>query len=105
MTEKKIENANPRATSENTADTRNPEWESYAPSGHGRTDEQIRADVHAALSATDAGQPSSLRVTVLDGIVTLSGEVGDASKRSRICEKIRGVPSVREVRDQSQSRT
>jgi len=103
MTEKRIENTNPRATTENTADTRNPEWKSYAPSGHGQTDEQIRADVHAVLSETQIGQPSSLEVSVLDGIVTLSGEVNDASEWRRIREKIRSVPSVKDVRDQSKS--
>ncbi len=103
MADKPIENTSPRATSGNTADTRNPEWRSYAPSGRGQTDEQIRADVHAMLSEAGIGQPSSLQVTVLDGIVTLSGQVEDTHEQRRICEKIKGVPSVRDVRDESRT--
>jgi osmotically-inducible protein OsmY len=103
MAEKRIENNNPRATTERTADTRNPEWNSYSPEGEGRTDEQIRADVHAVLAETQVGQPSGLEVTVLDGIVTLSGQVEDASVQQRLCEKLREVPSVKDVRDQSKA--
>ena len=101
MAEKPIEKPKPNATSENTADTRNPEWGSYAPSGKGQTDEQIRADVHAVLSEAGIGRPSNLEVTVLDGIVTLSGQVEDASEQRRIRDKIKSVPSVKDVRDES----
>jgi hypothetical protein len=40
-----------------TADSRNPDWDTYVARGHGQTDEQIRADVHEALRlARDASR-------------------------------------------------
>lgn len=83
-----------------TADSRNPEWDNYAPDGHGRTDEQIRADVHEALRGEADQPPAGVSVSVGDGIVTLSGQIEDAGERRRLAELVRAVPSVKDVRDQ-----
>ena len=82
-----------------SADTRNPEWESYVPEGHGQSDEQIRADVQETLShERDLGATSTaLSVVVADGRVTLQGEVASRGVQQRLLELIRGVPSVRGV--------
>ncbi|MDB4988069.1 MAG: hypothetical protein JWN04_3247, partial [Myxococcaceae bacterium] len=77
---------------EHTADTRNPDWESYSPEGHGRTDEQIRADVHAALSGGAGAPDQTLSVSVEDGIVSLSGSVSSADERKKVLERVRSVP-------------
>lgn len=89
------------ATTKHTADTRNPDWDKYVPEGHGRTDEQIRADVHEALSSQSGLATGSLSVNVKDGLVTLSGKLGDSSASSAVVERIRAVPSVRDVRDET----
>jgi osmotically-inducible protein OsmY len=91
------------ATTEHTADTRNPDWNKYVPEGHGRTDEQIRADIHDVLSAHGGTDTTSLSIDVKDGLVTLGGKLGQGSASSSIVERIRAVPSVREVRDQTSS--
>jgi len=83
-----------------TADTRNPDWDKYSPEGQGRTDEQIRADVHEALRGEDGEDTSSLSISVGDGIVTLSGRVDSASEQQRLTELVKAVPSVKDVRDQ-----
>ncbi|MDB4973238.1 MAG: hypothetical protein JWN48_1579 [Myxococcaceae bacterium] len=88
---------------EHTADTRNPGWDSYSPSGQGRTDEQIRADVHAALTGVDGQKEQTLSVSVQDGIVTLSGRVKSRDLQQKVLEQVRAVPSVSEVRDQLQA--
>jgi len=85
------------------ADTRNPDWDAYVPDGQGRTDEQIRADVHAALAGDDGQPDQTLSVSVQDGIVTLSGRVSSADEQQKVLEQVRSVPSVKEVRDELQS--
>jgi len=88
------------STSEHTADTRNPDWDKYVPDGDGRTDEQIRADVHEALSAQGGAESGALSIDVKDGLVTLGG-VGEGSARTELIERIRALPSVRDVRYES----
>jgi osmotically-inducible protein OsmY len=90
-----------RATTEHTADTRNPEWKNYTPDGHGRTDEQIRADVHGVLERDPGASASGLALTVGDGIVTLSGSFRSEEERSQTIAAIRGIPSVKDLRDQT----
>ena len=87
---------------QHTADTRNPDWEKYAPDGQGRTDEQIRADVHQLLLESGESGGPTLSVSVGDGIVTLSGEVATQEDRQRVAELVRSVPSVKDVLDQMQ---
>ena len=91
-----------RDASAHSAPTRNPDWESYTPDGHGRTDEQIRADIHQVLSSDPAR--SAVAVTVADGMVTLTGEFVDDADRQRLCEDLRDLPSVRGLNDQSSVR-
>jgi osmotically-inducible protein OsmY len=86
-------------TRTHTADTRNPEWPQYKPEGQGRTDEQIRADVHEALFGTEPKQDAELSLSVADGCVTLRGRVG-AGEKDRIIERVRSVPSVKDVRSE-----
>jgi osmotically-inducible protein OsmY len=93
---------------DHTADTRNPDWDKYVPEGKGRTDEQIRADVHEALAGAggadaSGGATQSLSVSVQDGIVTLSGRLPGESAQQKVLEQVRAVPSVKEVRSQLQS--
>src|SRR4051812_33657121 len=83
-----------------TADTRNPDWDKYAPEGHGRTDEQIRADVHEALRGEADKDPAGVSVSVGDGIVTLRGQIADEGERRRLAELVRAVPSVKDVKDE-----
>jgi osmotically-inducible protein OsmY len=80
------------------ADTRNPDWDKYSPDGHGRTDEQIRADVHDALRDKGGELADSLSVSVGDGVVTLSGKVTSESDQQRLTELVRGIPSVKDLR-------
>ena len=88
-------------TSGHTADTRNPDWDKYVPEGQGRTDEQIRADVHQALLSENGSKTSSMSISVQDGIVTLAGSVDSDSEQQRLTELVRAVPSVKDVRDQT----
>jgi len=88
------------STRTHTADTRNPDWDKYKPEGHGRTDEQIRNDVQQALVGEDGKQTTGLSVSVGDGIVTLGGRVESQDEQRRLTELVRGVPSVKEVRDE-----
>jgi osmotically-inducible protein OsmY len=83
-----------------TADTRNPDWDKYSPDGRGRTDEQIRADVHEVLRGGGQTAPEGVSISVGDGIVTLSGRVSDSSERQRLTELVRSVASVKDVKDQ-----
>lgn len=78
-------------------DSNHPDWEKYKAEGHGRTDEQIRADVHEVLQKAAPSQ-SSLELEVADAIVTLKGDHAD---RDKLVERIRAVPSVKDVRTQS----
>lgn len=89
-------------TRTHTADTRNPEWPSYAPKGEGRTDEQIRADVHQALMKLQDTSGKSFTIEVKDGIVTLGGRVDDQTDRKQLEQLVRSVDSVRDFRDQLQ---
>lgn len=89
------------ATTKHTADTRNPDWDKYVPEGHGRTDEQIRADVHDALRTQSDVDTGALSIDVRDGLVTLSGKLSNGAASKTVVERIRAVPSVREVRDQT----
>jgi osmotically-inducible protein OsmY len=88
---------------DHTADSRNPDWEKYVADGKGRTDEQIRADVHAAISAGGGGGAQTLSVSVQDGVVTLEGKLAGDAAQQQVLEKVRSVPSVREVLNQLQS--
>jgi osmotically-inducible protein OsmY len=101
---KPIKPATSDATTTHTADTRNPDWNKYVPEGHGRTDEQIRADIHQALSSESELDTGSLTIEVQDGLVTLNGQLGEGSASSTVIERIRAVPSVRDVRDQTGAR-
>lgn len=98
---KPIQSAASDATTAHTADTRNPDWNKYVPDGHGRTDEQIRADIHQVLSSQTDLDTGSLSIEVQDGLVTLSGKLGEGAASSTVVDRIRVVPSVREVRDQT----
>ncbi len=89
------------ATVSHTADTRNPGWDSYVTHGHGRTDEQVRADVQQLMiddSDKIGDNSTALSISVEDGIVTLEGEVRSEEAQQRLVESIRAVPSVRDVR-------
>ncbi|MET0343773.1 MAG: BON domain-containing protein [Polyangiales bacterium] len=97
------DDANQASTKTHTADTRNPEWESYAPKGEGRTDEQIRADVHQALVKQKDASGQALSIEVKDGVVTLSGRIDGDQRRQEVEKLVRSVPSVRDFRDQLQS--
>jgi osmotically-inducible protein OsmY len=84
-----------------TANTRNPNWPSYAPQGHGHTDEQIRADVHEVLLTSEAsGEGNSLSITVDDGMVTLVGSVRSADARAELVDRVRSLEAVKEVKDE-----
>jgi osmotically-inducible protein OsmY len=82
-----------------SADTRNPDWDSYVPEGHGRTDEQIRADVQEKLSTEKdlSATSTALAIVVADGRVTLQGEVASRGVQQRLLDLIRSVPSVKGV--------
>lgn len=82
---------------DHTADSRNPDWDKYVPEGEGKTDEQIRADIHAAIS-----DEQGVSVSVQDGIVTLSGKLAGNTAQEKLLEQVRAVPSVKEVRSQLQ---
>jgi osmotically-inducible protein OsmY len=90
-----------KAGNAGSADLRNPDWDAYVPEGHGRTDEQVRADVQERLStAEDLGERTrALSISVGNGIVTLEGEVESATMQQRLLELIRAVPSVKGVED------
>jgi osmotically-inducible protein OsmY len=90
----------PNDNREQASQTRNPDWDSYVPHGQGRTDEQIRADVHELL-ASEAKSPSqTLSISVQDGMVILSGEVASPNEQRRLTDIVKGVPSVKGVKDQ-----
>lgn len=82
---------------ENKDTTRNPNWDSYVPEGHGHTDEQIRADLHEALAKESRVQTSALSISIADGVVTLRGEVSSPDEQRRLTEIVRAVPSVKSV--------
>ena len=69
----------------------------YVADGHGRTDEQIRADVHERLMTEAAASVSGLSLSVKDGIVTLQGEVQSLADQQRVSNLVREVPSVKRV--------
>lgn len=78
-------------------DSNHPDWQAYRPEGHGRTDEQIRADVHELLQK-ESGSHGQLDLEVAEGIVTLKGKLeGEAD----LLERIRAIPSVKGARTQS----
>lgn len=85
--------------------TRNPDWKSYTPEGHGRTDEQIRADIHEEISRQAHPSERALSVTVADGFVTLDGTFDDQDAHDALCKTIRAVPSVKGLRDSSRRRS
>jgi osmotically-inducible protein OsmY len=70
----------------------------YVPDGHGRTDEQIRADVHQLLGK-EAQNISGLFLSVQDGVVTLQGEVQSHADQQRVSQQIRALPSVKSLDD------
>ena len=71
--------------------------EAYVPDGHGRTDEQIRADVHELLTTQAAQSVNGWSLSVRDGVVTLQGEVLSQSEQQRMSDLIRNLPSVKRV--------
>ena len=85
-----------------TADSRNPDWESYAPKGKGRTDEQIRADVHQKLMRLRETPARNLIIEVSDGAVTLRGHVESEAQRANLEKVVRSVRSVHELHDRLQ---
>lgn len=93
--------ANGKDNRSHTADSRNPDWDKYVPEGHGRTDEQIRADVHEALRSYGK-ELGTVGISVGDGIVTLTGQVASANDQQSLTELIRNVPSVRDVQNRVQ---
>lgn len=99
---KPIEAVPADATTKHTADTRNPGWDKYVPEGEGVTDEQIRADVHEALAGDDALSSGSLSVSVKDGLVTLAGQATPQTVK-QLVDKVRALPSVRDVRDETKA--
>lgn len=90
-------------TETHTADSRNPDWDSYAPKGKGRTDEQIRADVHQKLTKLRGTIPArNLSIEVQNGVVTLRGYVDGETQRMKLEKLVRSVRSVHELRDELQ---
>lgn len=85
-----------------TADSRNPDWESYAPKGKGRTDEQIRADVHQKLIGARDAPARNLSIEVCEGAVTLRGHVDSEAQRAKLEKLVRSVRSVQELHDRLQ---
>jgi osmotically-inducible protein OsmY len=69
----------------------------YVPDGRGRTDEQIRADVHELLTTQASQIVRGLSLSVKDGVVTLRGEVQSQAEQERVSNIIRGLPSVKHV--------
>lgn len=69
----------------------------YVPSGHGVTDEQIRADVHALITSQGEQPVQGLTISVKDGVVTLEGTVKDEAQVESLAERIEGVQSVKRV--------
>jgi hypothetical protein len=82
------------------AGTTNPDWDAYVPKGQGRTDEQIRADVHELLMKEDGERTTGLSVSIEAGVATLRGRVRGASERQRLLARVREVPAVKDVVDQ-----
>jgi osmotically-inducible protein OsmY len=70
----------------------------YVPDGHGRTDEQIRADVHELLTR-ERQTIKGLALSVRNGIVTLQGELDGQVDAQRLAQLIGALPSVRGVED------
>lgn len=79
-------------------------WESVkdffgvGPKGYSRSDDRIREDVSEALTRDRAVDASEIEVSVMSGIVTLRGNVGDKwmKRRAEDCaEEITGVKNVR----------
>jgi hypothetical protein len=68
------------------------------PRNYRRSDDRIREDVCELLTDDDEVDASDVEVNVSDGVVALSGTVGDrgAKRRAeRIAESVRGVRDVR----------
>jgi hypothetical protein len=82
------------------AGTTNPDWNSYVPRGEGRTDEQIRADIHQKLAQESGEHTRGLSIEVTSGTVTLRGGATTQAERQRIVALVRSIHSVREVNDQ-----
>jgi osmotically-inducible protein OsmY len=78
-------------------DSNHPDWQQYHPEGHGRTDEQIRADVHELLQR-ESGAHKQLDLEVADGVVTLKGTL---QGETDLLERIRAIPSVKSARAQA----
>lgn len=68
--------------------------------GHAHSDEQIRTHIQQRLLKERAPRASHLLVSVGQGVVTLRGEVEDEAERKRLTDIVRGVGSVRELRDE-----
>ena len=74
----------------------------YVPDGHGRTDEQIRADVHELLTREAQGI-QGLSLSVKNGVVTLQGELHSQADSQRLTQLSRSLPSVKGVEDKLRS--
>ena len=67
--------------------------------GCSQTDPGITTAVKSKLAADDTVKAYRIDVDTKDGVVTLSGEVDNATAKSRAVEVARGVKGVREVVD------
>jgi osmotically-inducible protein OsmY len=65
--------------------------------GVSRPDDAVARDAAAALRATRTLRGAHLRLTVQDGIVTLTGSVADVSDWAEASRAARGAPGVRAV--------
>lgn len=72
--------------------------------GHTHSDEVIRSHIQQRLTKERAPRASRLIVSVGEGVVTLRGEVDDEIERRRLLDMVREVPSVRELRDELETR-
>jgi len=69
------------------------------------TDDQIRAHIEQRLLHERAPRGRHLRISVALGVVTVSGEIDDATERTRLTDLIRSVDAVRELRDELSTRS
>jgi len=65
-----------------------------------RPDKDIEADAEAAVRANLPSNGGAIRVSVLDGIVQLTGTMGGPSDDGRIRRAVRDIPGVIDVRDE-----
>jgi BON domain-containing protein len=70
------------------------------PKGYRRSDDRIREDVCEALTFDPYVDASEIEIVVLDGDVTLSGNVDDRNQKRRAEETAENVSGVRDVNNQ-----